>query len=193
MTTAQAEIGKTVGMQETAKVFQVPSVPGTNATGAVKTFSAMRILFGAIFLFDGILKWQLFATGQMQGVINGEFYTPVWLTANWVLFGTLVGVGETVGGLLLILGLFQRPAALWSAFVMGFIWAFGGFGGYPNAIGASWSTAGYTDMGGDLMLGLVFVVLAFAPYAYGLAKAWKLRERFNGSSMRDRFLRVLLT
>ncbi len=193
MTTSHAGIQLAEEIRATAKVFQVPSAAETNARGTVKTLSAMRVLFGAIFLFDGILKWQLFATGQMQGVIDGQVYTPAWLTSNWVLFGTLVGLGETAGGLFLILGIFQRPAALWSALLMGFIWAFGGFGGFPSAIGASWNTAGYTDLGGDLMLSLVFVVLVFAPYAYGLAKAWKLRERFSGAGMRDRVLRALLT
>jgi len=193
MTTAKGNAMAAAGIQETRAVFQGPLVSETETTGAVKTLSAMRILFGAIFLFDGMLKWVLFATGQMQGVIDGEFYTPAWLTTNWVLFGTLVGLGETFGGLLLVLGVFQRPAAVWSALVMGFIWAFGGFGGYPAAIGASWSTAGYTDPGGDLMLALVFVILVFAPYAYGLAPRWKLRERFSKDRWRDRLLRAILT
>ncbi len=181
------------GVSEAATVSRVQSISETDTTRTVRTLSTMRILFGAIFLVDGLLKWGLFATGQMQGVIDGEFYTPTWLTTNWVLIGALVGLGETFGGLFLILGLFQRPAALWSALVMGFIWAFGGFGGYPSAIGATWGTAGYTDLGGDLMLALVFVFLAFAPYAYGLAKTWKLRERFSGDGWRDRVLRGLLT
>gem|GEM_PF-2697139 len=193
MTTVKGNVMAAAGIQETTTVFQVPSVSETETTRAVKTLSAMRILFGAIFLFDGILKWLLFATGQMQGIIDGMFYTPAWLTTNWVLFGTLVGLGETFGGLFLILGVFQRPAALWSALVMGLIWAFGGFGGYPAAIGASWSTAGYTDPGGDLMLALVFVILVFAPSAYGLASRWRLRERFSGDRWRDRLLRGILT
>ncbi len=193
MATVDVGVRTAEAVPETKTVFRVPSVSETDTAWPVRTLSAMRILFGAIFLFDGTLKWVLFATGQMQGVVAGEFYTPAWLTTNWVLFGTLIGLGETFGGLFLILGLFQRPAALWSALVMGLIWAFGGFGGYPSAIGASWGTAGYTDLGGDLMLALVFVFLAFvAPYAYGLAKAWKLRERFSGDGWRDRVLRGLL-
>ena len=181
------------GVPQTATVFRGRSISEFGTTQTVRTLSAIRIMFGAILLVDGILKWFLFATGQMQGVVDGEFYTPAWLTTNWVLFGALIGLGETFGGLFLALGLFQRPAAIWSALLMGFIWAFGGFGGYPSAIGASWSTAGYTDLGGDLMLALVFVFLAFAPYAYGLARAWKLRERFSGDGWRDRTLRLLLT
>ena len=193
MSVMNVDASAATGIPETATAFRVSSVAETDTGWAVRVLSATRILFGAIFLFDGILKWVLFATGQMQGVVDGEFYTPAWLTTNWVLFGTLVGLGETFGGLFLMLGIFQRPAALWSALVMGFIWAFGGFGGYPAAIGASWSTAGYTDLGGDLMLALVFLVLVFAPYAYGLAKVWKLRERFSGEGWRDRALRALLT
>ena len=147
-----------------------------------KLWAAFRMLFGAVFLFDGFLKWYLFATNQMQGIFDGMYYTPAWLTSNWLLLGVMVGLGETFGGVFLLLGVFQKPAALWSALICLFIWAFGGFGGYPSAIGSSWSTAGYTDPGGDLMLAFVYLfVFAAAVWGvnrYSLSERLHLRERF---------------
>ncbi|MCI4322393.1 MAG: DoxX family membrane protein, partial [Thermoplasmata archaeon] len=107
-----------------------------------------------------------------------------WLSNQWLLVGVLVGLGETAAGLAMVLGLFQRPAAIAAAGIMGAIWVFGGFNG--------WGQAGYTDPGGDLMLALVFVVLAFAPTAYGLASRWGLRARWSSGSVRDRALRLLV-
>jgi uncharacterized membrane protein YphA (DoxX/SURF4 family) len=152
---------------------------GTGTLG----FSGIRIMFGAIWLFDGLLKWNLFALGQMQGVVDG--FGVSYLSANWVLVGTLVGLGETFGGLAMMVGFAPRLAAAWSAVIAGLIWAYGGFGG--------WGQAGYTDPGGDLMLALIFVGLLFAPYAYSLASHWKIRERLAGPGVGRRLLRALLT
>ncbi|HLY76574.1 MAG TPA: DoxX family protein, partial [Thermoplasmata archaeon] len=148
-----------------------------------RAFSGIRIMFGAIWLFDGLLKWNLFALGQMQGVVDG--FGINYLSANWVLIGTLVGLGETFGGLGMMLGIFPRLAAAWSAVLAGLIWAYNGFGG--------WGQPGYTDLGGDLMLGLIFVGLIFAPYAYSLASHWKIRERLAGPGAGRQLLRALLT
>ncbi|MHB1435130.1 MAG: DoxX family membrane protein [Thermoplasmata archaeon] len=146
---------------------------------AVNLGVAARILFGGIFLFDGLLKWNLFLTGQMQGVIDS--FGVSYLSSNWVLFGTLVGLGETFGGLLLLLGLFQRPAAIWSAGIMASIWAFGGYAG--------WGQPGYTDPGGDLMLCLIFVLIAFVPAGVlSLSGRLHLRERIGTSSVGRRLL-----
>ncbi len=156
---------------------------------AVRTMSAMRILFGAIFLFDGILKWVLFQQGTMQATVQGFGYSV--LSNNWVAVGVLVALGETFGGLFLLLGIFQRSAAIWSAAIMSSIWVLNGFdGAYTQAGG--WSFTGYTDPGGDLMLALVFVVLVFAPTAYGLAARLNLRARWGSSSLKDRLLRVFV-
>lgn len=151
-------------------------------SGAVRTLSATRILFGAIFLFDGILKWVLFQQGTMQGVIQG--FNIDLLSNNWVLVGAIVGVGEMAVGLGLIAGLFQRPAAIGGAVIMTSIWALSGYGG--------WGQPGYTDLGGDLMLGIVYAVLVFVPCAHGLASRWHLRERWSTGSTRDRVLRFLV-
>ena len=157
---------------------------------SVRAFSAMRILFGMVFVLDGSLKWILFQQGTMQATIQSFGYAS--LSNNWVLFGTLVALGETLGGLALIVGLFQRPAAIWSALIMFSIWAVGGFGG-AYVLGTGWSFAGYTDPGGDLMLALAFLVLIFSPYAYGLASRLKLRDRWPGNSLKQKVARFLVT
>ena len=157
---------------------------------SVRAFSAMRILFGMVFVLDGSLKWILFQQGTMQATIQSFGYAS--LSNNWVLFGTLVALGETLGGLALIVGLFQRPAAIWSALIMFSIWAVGGFGG-AYVLGTGWSFAGYTDPGGDLMLALAFLVLIFSPYAYGLASRLRLRDRWPGNSLKQKVARFLVT
>ena len=100
------------------------------------------------------------------------------------MFGVLIALGETAARLALLVGLFQRPAALAGAGIMGFIWAYGGLRGFGQA--------GYTDPGGDLMLAVVFLVLVFAPAAYGLAARFHLRERWAGVSLRDQARRFLI-
>lgn len=158
---------------------------------ATKTLSAMRILFGAIFVFDGAMKWVLLQQGQLQSVVQGSvlgstnpLYGANFVADNWLFFGALIGTCETLAGLALVAGLFQRPAALGAASIMGFIWAYGGFNGFGQP--------GYTDPGGDLMLGLVFLVLAFAPAAYGLASWLHLRERWAGATFRAKAARFLV-
>ncbi len=156
----------------------------------VRAYSAFRIVFGAVFLLDGSLKWILFQQGTMQATIQSFGYAS--LSNNWVVFGTLVALGETMGGLALLLGLFQRPAAIWSATIMFSIWTAGGFGG-AYVLGTGWSFVGYTDPGGDLMLAFVFLGMIFSPYAYSLASRLKLRDRWSGSSTRAKLLRFLVT
>ena len=161
-----------------------------STTLSVRAFSAMRLLFGAIFILDGSLKWVLFQQGTMQATIQSFGYG--FLSTHWVLFGALVALGETFGGIALVVGLFPRPAAMWSAAIMFSIWVAGGFGG-AYVLGIGWSFVGYTDPGGDLMLALTFVGLIFAPYAYSLASRLKLRDRWSGPSVREKLLRFLVT
>ena len=165
--------------------LEVNKVEVSTGRNAVKTLSGARILFGLIFLFDGILKWQLLATTQLQGSVQMvNFYNIAYFNDNWLAFGVLVGAAETLAGIGLIMGLFQKPSAAVAALVMFFIWGVSGYGGAGYA--------GYTDPGGDLMLALIFVVLVFAPTAYGLAARFHLRERFAGPTIGRRILRFLI-
>lgn len=158
----------------------------TTGRNAVKTLSGARILFGAIFIFDGFLKWVLLQNGQLAGIVQNSVmgYGDAYVMNNALAFGVLVGAGETLAGIALLVGLFQKPAAITGAAIMLFIWAYGGLGG--------WGQPGYTDPGGDLMLALVFVVLIFAPTAYGLASRFNLPERLAGRSTGRRILRFLV-
>jgi uncharacterized membrane protein YphA (DoxX/SURF4 family) len=172
------------------------AVTVSDSSTALRTVSATRILFGAIFLFDGILKWILIQQGTMQGVVQGSvlgtanpLYGSDFIANNWLAFGVLIGVGETLAGAALLLGIFQRPAALAGAGIMGFIWAYGGFGGF---VWNGFWQSGFTDPGGDLMLALVFAVLVFAPAAYGLASRFHLRERLAGGTLGRKLARFLV-
>jgi len=170
--------------------LEAPSISSTRTSigfDSVKLASAMRIVFGGVFLFDGMLKWSLFYQGQMQGIIQG--YGFDYLSNNWVMVGALVGVGETLAGTALIVGLFQRPAALAGAGIMTFIWGYGNYAASGNVWGYG---TGYTDPGGDLMLAMVFGALVFAPAAYGLASYFHLRERWGTSSVKDALLRFFV-
>jgi putative oxidoreductase len=74
----------------------------TNAPAATLV---LRLLPGLVFFFEGIKKFMFpaeWGVGRFEkiGIIFPGFSAP------------FVGVVETVGGLLLILGLFTRPAAL---------------------------------------------------------------------------------
>ena len=173
---------------ERANVF---SFVGANPQ---KLLAAMRVVFGFAFLLDGMLKWVLFAQGNMQATVASMTIAPDFILANWVLVGVLVGLGETFGGLFLILGIFQRPAAAWSMVIMFSIWLMGGFGGWYDP-SAGWVTAGQTDLGGDLMLMLVFLFLVFVPLsAYSLSHRLRLTERLApGNSFKDRFIRLVVS
>lgn len=158
---------------------------------AVRAFSGTRILFGAIFLIDGLLKWILIQQSLMQGAVQSvNVFGYSFINDNWLAFGLAVAIGETLGGTAIMIGLFQRPAALGSAAIMFALWAFSGYGGAYMA--GVWSLQGYTDPGGDLVLALIFVALVFSPYAYGLAWRFKLRDRWPGSSLKDKVLRFLV-
>ena len=135
---------------------------------SIQGLTAMRILFGAVWFVDGILKWGLLSNGHMRGVIQG--YGVAALSSNWLLVGIIVAVAETAGGLALVLGVFQRLAALASSVLMLMIWSLAGYGGLGSP--------GQTDLGGDLMLALAFAFLVFAPDQYGLASRLGL-SRWN--------------
>ena len=182
-------IGYEPGMRmERANAF---SFVGANPQ---KVLAAMRVVFGFAFLLDGLLKWVLFAQGNMQATIAGMTIAPSFIVSNWVFFGVMVGLGETFGGLFLILGIFQRPAAAWSMVIMFSIWLLGGLGGWYDP-SAGWVTAGQTDLGGDLMLMLVFLFLVFVPTsAYSLSQRLRLPERLaSGNTFKDRFVRTVVS
>ena len=76
----------------------------------------IRLGFGFGFLyFHG---WPKIAGGPRAWARTGEAMENLGVPAGYEAFGLLAGLGEGLGGLLLVLGLFFRPAALWLLSVM---------------------------------------------------------------------------
>ncbi|MDF1749752.1 MAG: DoxX family protein [Alphaproteobacteria bacterium] len=91
-----------------------------------------RIITGALLMPHGYGK--LFTPGALEG--TGQFFESVGFTPGYEL-ALLVGCVEFFGGLLLVLGLLTRPAAVAVAIFMGqavlfhmangFMWTNGGY------------------------------------------------------------------
>jgi putative oxidoreductase len=75
-----------------------------------------RLGFGFGFVyFHG---WPKIVGGPRAWARTGEAMANLGVPAGYEAFGLLAGLGEGLGGLLLALGLFFRPAALWLLSVM---------------------------------------------------------------------------
>ncbi|HEY2577680.1 MAG TPA: hypothetical protein VGI74_15345 [Streptosporangiaceae bacterium] len=135
------------------------------------TGTAVRLLFGAIFGIDAVLKWlpgyRSTYISQLKSTASGQ---PPWLhgwfqfwihlqSAAPAAFATLTGITETGLALCLLLGGARRAAYTIGAAYTLLIWAVGeGFGG-PYASGS-------TDVGTGIVYALLFItLLAFAPPA----------------------------
>jgi putative oxidoreductase len=62
--------------------------------------------------------WPKIAGGPRAWARTGEAMANLGVPGGYEAFGLLAGLGEGLGGLLLALGLFFRPAALWLLSVM---------------------------------------------------------------------------
>ncbi len=152
--------------------LDVETVHSFGTAPAEMLWIAVRIVFGAVFLIDGILKWVLMSQGALSSAVLGMYFSTPAMASQSLLLGILVGLGETFGGLFLMLGIFQRPAALWSSAIMLAIYVMGGFD--------SWYTgfSGKVDLGGDLSLSLVYIMLTLVvPLRFGLSSHFHLPER----------------
>lgn len=69
-----------------------------------------RVLFGLMFALHGAAKFGIFSDKTITGFAT-TMSLPIWLAG-------IVAAIELIGGLLILLGLFIRPAALISAVVM---------------------------------------------------------------------------
>jgi putative oxidoreductase len=112
--------------------------------GALSEFAEpiLRIALGAILIPHGMQK--LFGSfGGMGFTRNAELFEKIGYSPG-IFWGTLVGLTELIGGILLILGLFTRFAAAAVLIFMlvaikftsakGFFWSAGGME-YPILIG----------------------------------------------------------
>ncbi|HWZ66147.1 MAG TPA: DoxX family membrane protein [Patescibacteria group bacterium] len=137
-----------------------------------KHVSVLRIIFGAIWAIDAILKWQpSFQNGFLDHVNSAIQGQPSWLNSwfhFWVqfigynphLFAILTAVIESLIALALIFGFARRVTYLLAAIFSLLIWAVAeGFGGpYTN---------GSTDIGAAAVYAVVFFAL------YGLERLAK--------------------
>jgi nitrite reductase (NO-forming) len=144
----------------------LPAKPSAGWTG-----TAVRLVFGAIFGIDAVLKWlpgyrhtyvkQLRAVAKGQpGWLHGWFHFWTHLQAQApTAFAMLTGVAETGLAVVLIFGVARRAGYLLGAVYSLLVWAVGeGFGG-PYSSGS-------TDVGTGIVYALLFVaLLAFAPPA----------------------------
>lgn len=90
--------------------FIVPKLQSLYAVLAPLTVLYMRVLCGIAFMVHGWPK----ITNPMgpAGMVEGLGFYPGWL------FAPLLAATEFFGGLLLVLGLLTRPAALGTSFVL---------------------------------------------------------------------------
>lgn len=161
---------------------------GRTASLAAWPKSTVRVVFGAIWMIDAILKWQpAFRAeylGMLQGAAKGQ---PAWL-APWFSFVTstisaaptvfayLTAVIETLIAAALILGFARKLAYILASVFSILIWATAeGFGG-PY-------TAGATDIGTAIIYTFVFLSLLAVNYQAGPSRFsldWLIEKRAPG-------------
>lgn len=135
-----------------------------------------RVLFGAIWLIDGSLKFAAGFVDAFAGSISGAGQ-PAWLQgwftywanavngdpAFWVY---LVGSLELLLGLALIFGFVRKITYVCGALLSLFIWA------VPEGFGGPYGP-GSTDIGTGAMYALLFVALMLINATYGPSR-WSL-------------------
>ncbi|MCW6160163.1 MAG: DoxX family membrane protein [Candidatus Micrarchaeales archaeon] len=140
-----------------------------------KLKSAIRIIFGIVWLIDGLLKFTPGTAAAFPQLIqnagNGQ---PGWLIP-WFDFwssvvgpdpffwATLVGVGEILIGIGLIVGGIRKITYTVGMVLSLFIWA------VPEGFGGPYGP-GSTDIGTGIIYSLVFVCLMVINAGYGPSK-----------------------
>jgi len=135
-----------------------------------------RMLFGAIWVIDGSLKFQAGFVNAFSGEVSGSGQ-PAWLqgwfsfwatqvngnTAFWVY---LVGSLELALGLALLSGFMRKITYVGGALLSLFIWA------VPEGFGGPYGPSS-TDIGTGAMYALLFVSLMLINATFGPSK-WSL-------------------
>jgi uncharacterized membrane protein YphA (DoxX/SURF4 family) len=160
---------------------------GDNTTGMIRVEgwwprnahvlkTLFRILFGAIWVIDGSLKFASGFVDAFAGSISGDGQ-PAWLQ-GWFTFWSnavngdpafwvyLVGSLEIALGLALIFGFMRKIAYVGGAILSLFIWA------VPEGFGGPYGP-GSTDIGTGAMYALLFLSLILINATYGPSK-WSL-------------------
>ncbi len=143
---------------------------------ALKT--AMRVVFGLVWLIDGLLKFQPGVSDSLAGMISDAGHgQPAWLqpwfsfwsqtvSANPAFFATSIGLVEVALALALILGLFRKIAYTGGFFLSLVIWS------VPEGFGGPYGP-GSTDIGTGIIYAFVFLLLMILNATFGPSR-WSL-------------------
>lgn len=146
--------------------------PGWSLRRLQLVTTGLRVVFGAVWLVDGLMKFIFMQPSDVSGLIQTAGQgQPTWLagwfsywnavvSANPGTFLTGIGALEIALGLALILGFLRKPAYLGGIALSFMLWAVDeGFGG-PYGPGS-------TDIGAAVMYMFVFVALLLLDGALG--------------------------
>lgn len=131
-----------------SKLF-IPALGGLYASLGALSETLLRISLGAILIPHGMQK--LFGSFGGMGIAgNAALFDKLGYSPG-MFWGTLVGCTELIGGALLVLGLFTRPAAFATAIFM------------ANAVWFTSKTGGFfwTSRGSEFAILLFFAALYF--------------------------------
>ncbi len=143
---------------------------------ALKT--AVRIVFGIVWLIDGLLKFQPGVSDSLAGMISDAGQgQPVWLqpwfsfwsqtvSANPAFFTASIGLLEVLLALALIFGFLRKIAYTGGFFLSLVIWS------VPEGFGGPYGP-GSTDIGTGIIYAFVFLFLMILNATYGPSR-WSL-------------------
>ena len=138
----------------------------------VKLKSAIRVVFGFVWLIDGLLKFQPgMISAFPQLVTQAGQGQPAWMH-SWFAFWAgavsqnpafwvyLIGAAELCLAVGLILGLLRKPTYLVGVFLSLVIWAI------PEGFGGPYGP-GSTDIGTGIIYSFVFLLFIIISASYG--------------------------
>ena len=134
----------------------------------------LRIGIGAMFILHG---WPKLAGGAAYWEAVGKAMEVVGITQAPVFWGFMAGLAETLGGLLLVLGLFWRPACLMLLAIMLMATA------RHLAVGDAFNDYSHAAEAAILFLALFFI----GPGKYSLDSKF-----FPSDKYRSRFKRIVV-
>lgn len=140
--------------------------------------SAMRIIFGAVWAIDGVLKFEPGVADSLSGMISDAGQgQPGWLqpwfsfwsqtvSANPAFFTTSIGLLEIVLAFTLIFGFLRKIAYTGGFFLSMVIWS------VPEGFGGPYGPSS-TDIGTGIIYAFAFLFLMILNATYGPSR-WSL-------------------
>ena len=141
----------------------------------IKLKTAMRVVFGMVWLIDGSLKFQpgtvaVFAQLVQQAGQGQPLWIQPWFTfwfnivsQNPGFWAYSVGIGEIALGIGLVFGLLRKLTYIVGFFMSLMIWA------VPEGLGGPYGP-GSTDIGTGIIYSFVFLALMIISASYGTSK-----------------------